>query len=109
MLIARAPVRLSFAGGGTDLPAYYLKHGGAVVSTTLDKYFYVFLNVSGDDTIQITSHDEGDRIADPDVVRDENFSEGNLHFSCSIEDRVGRGLLTESIIDSEHNTATLKI
>ncbi len=57
MLIARAPVRLSFAGGGTDLPAYYLKHGGAVVSTTLDKYFYVFLNVSGDDTIQITSSD----------------------------------------------------
>ncbi len=57
MLIARAPVRLSFAGGGTDLPAYYMKHGGAVVSTTLDKYFYVFLNVSGDDTIQITSSD----------------------------------------------------
>ena len=57
MLIARAPVRLSFAGGGTDLPAYYLKHGGAVVSTTLDKYFYVFLNVSGDDAIQITSSD----------------------------------------------------
>jgi D-glycero-alpha-D-manno-heptose-7-phosphate kinase len=57
MLIARAPVRLSFAGGGTDLPAYYMKHGGAVVSTTLDKYFYVFLNVSGDDAIQITSSD----------------------------------------------------
>lgn len=57
MLIARAPVRLSFAGGGTDLPAYYEKHGGAVVSTTLDKYFYVFLNVSGDETIQITSSD----------------------------------------------------
>ncbi|MDE3088985.1 MAG: GHMP kinase [Chloroflexota bacterium] len=57
MLIARAPVRLSFAGGGTDLPAYYEKYGGAVVSTTLDKYFYVFLNVSGDDTIQITSSD----------------------------------------------------
>jgi D-glycero-alpha-D-manno-heptose-7-phosphate kinase len=57
MLIARAPVRLSFAGGGTDLPSYYIKHGGAVVSTTLDKYFYVFLNVSGDDTIQITSSD----------------------------------------------------
>lgn len=57
MLIARAPVRLSFAGGGTDLPAYFTKYGGAVVSTTLDKYFYVFLNVSGDETIQITSSD----------------------------------------------------
>ena len=57
MLIARAPLRLSFAGGGTDLPAYYNQYGGAVVSTSLDKYFYVFLNVSGDDTIQITSSD----------------------------------------------------
>jgi D-glycero-alpha-D-manno-heptose-7-phosphate kinase len=57
MLIARAPLRLSFAGGGTDLPAYYNQYGGAVVSTSLDKYFYVFLNVSGGDTIQITSSD----------------------------------------------------
>lgn len=57
MLIARAPVRISFAGGGTDLPAYYLRYGGAVVSTTIDKYFYVFLNVNADETIQITSSD----------------------------------------------------
>jgi D-glycero-alpha-D-manno-heptose-7-phosphate kinase len=57
MLITRSPVRISFAGGGTDLPAYYLNHGGAVVSTAIDKYFYVFLNVNGDDTIQITSSD----------------------------------------------------
>lgn len=35
------PQRLSFAGGGTDLPDFYLKHGGAVVSTTIDKYIYV--------------------------------------------------------------------
>jgi len=57
MLIARAPVRLSLAGGGTDLPAYYLRHGGAVVSTTIDKYFYVILTVNADETIQITSSD----------------------------------------------------
>lgn len=57
MLIARAPVRISFAGGGTDLPAYYSQYGGAVVSTSIDKYFYVFLNVSADDAIQITSSD----------------------------------------------------
>lgn len=57
MLIARAPVRLSLAGGGTDLPAYYLRHGGAVVSTTIDKYFYAILTVNADETIQITSSD----------------------------------------------------
>jgi D-glycero-alpha-D-manno-heptose-7-phosphate kinase len=57
MLITRAPVRISFAGGGTDLPAYYTKFGGAVVSTSIDKYFYVFLNVTTDDAVQITSSD----------------------------------------------------
>jgi len=57
MLITRAPVRISFAGGGTDLPAYSARYGGAVVSTTIDKYFYVFLNVGADDAIQITSSD----------------------------------------------------
>lgn len=57
MLITRAPVRISFAGGGTDLPAYYSQYGGAVVSTSIDKYFYVFLNVNADDAIQITSSD----------------------------------------------------
>ncbi len=57
MLIARAPVRISFAGGGTDLPSYYLRYGGMVVSATIDKYFYVFLTVNKGETIQIMSSD----------------------------------------------------
>jgi D-glycero-alpha-D-manno-heptose-7-phosphate kinase len=57
MLIARAPVRISLAGGGTDLPAYYEQFGGVVLNTTIDKYFYVFLNVLDRDTVQISSSD----------------------------------------------------
>jgi D-glycero-alpha-D-manno-heptose-7-phosphate kinase len=57
MLIARAPVRISLAGGGTDLPSYYREFGGLVVSTTIDKYFYVFVNLRGADAAQITSSD----------------------------------------------------
>jgi D-glycero-alpha-D-manno-heptose-7-phosphate kinase len=57
MLIARAPVRVSFFGGGTDLPAYYNRHGGAVLSTTIDKYVYVILNISERNALQITSSD----------------------------------------------------
>ena len=34
-------MRISFAGGGSDLPSYYTKHGGAVLSTTIDKYIYI--------------------------------------------------------------------
>jgi D-glycero-alpha-D-manno-heptose-7-phosphate kinase len=57
MLIARSPVRISFGGGGTDIPAFYEKHGGAVLSTTIDRYVYVMLNVSTSPTLQITSSD----------------------------------------------------
>ncbi|MGE3911951.1 MAG: GHMP kinase [Chloroflexota bacterium] len=57
MLIARAPVRVSLAGGGTDLPAYYLEHGGLVVSTSIDKYVYIMVTLTGADSVQISSSD----------------------------------------------------
>jgi len=41
MIITRTPFRISFFGGGTDFPAWYREHGGAVLSTTIDKYCYV--------------------------------------------------------------------
>jgi D-glycero-alpha-D-manno-heptose-7-phosphate kinase len=41
MIISRTPFRISFFGGGTDYPAWYLKHGGAVLATTIDKYCYI--------------------------------------------------------------------
>ncbi|MCL4540832.1 MAG: GHMP kinase [Chloroflexi bacterium] len=57
MLIVRAPLRISFAGGGTDLPAYYEHYGGAVISTTIDKYFYVVVEADGIRSLQVTSAD----------------------------------------------------
>lgn len=44
MLISRAPVRISFFGGGTDYPEYFLEHGGAVLSTAIDKFSYVTIS-----------------------------------------------------------------
>ena len=38
MIITRTPFRVSFAGGGSDLPNYYEKYGGAVLSTAINKY-----------------------------------------------------------------------
>jgi len=45
MIIARTPFRVSFLGGGTDYPAWYRKHGGAVLTTTIDKYCYIMCRV----------------------------------------------------------------
>jgi len=41
MIISRTPYRISFFGGGTDYPAWYRQHGGAVLATTIDKYCYL--------------------------------------------------------------------
>jgi D-glycero-alpha-D-manno-heptose-7-phosphate kinase len=57
MLIVRSPVRISFGGGGTDLPAYYQQYGGAVLSTAINKYFYTTLGRRSDQCIQIISSD----------------------------------------------------
>lgn len=44
MIITRTPLRVSFCGGGTDLPSYYLQEQGAVVSTSINKYVYITIN-----------------------------------------------------------------
>jgi D-glycero-alpha-D-manno-heptose-7-phosphate kinase len=41
MIISRTPFRISFFGGGTDYPAWYRKHSGAVLAATIDKYCYI--------------------------------------------------------------------
>ena len=44
MIITRTPFRVSFAGGGSDLPNYYEKYGGAVLSTAINKYVYLSMH-----------------------------------------------------------------
>ncbi len=48
LVMTRTPLRVSFAGGGTDLPDFYEQHGGAVVSTAINHYIYVTLKRHGD-------------------------------------------------------------
>ena len=44
MIISRTPFRISFAGGGSDLPSFYRKEAGAVLSTSIDKYMYIAIH-----------------------------------------------------------------
>ena len=54
MIISRTPLRLSFVGGGTDLPAYYNHAHGGVVSATIDKYIYITVNPKFDGRYRIS-------------------------------------------------------
>jgi D-glycero-alpha-D-manno-heptose-7-phosphate kinase len=56
---ASAPLRISFVGGGTDFPHYYERHGGAVVSATVDHAAHVILSPRKDRRVRIRSLDLG--------------------------------------------------
>src|ERR1700691_1217467 len=45
MVIVQTPFRISFFGGGTDYPAWFREHGGAVLATSIDKYIYTSVRV----------------------------------------------------------------
>jgi D-glycero-alpha-D-manno-heptose-7-phosphate kinase len=53
MILAKAPFRISFAGGGSDLPEFYRRHTGVVVSTTIDKSMYIAVHPYFHDKIRI--------------------------------------------------------
>ncbi|MDP8247384.1 MAG: hypothetical protein P9M00_04555 [Candidatus Tritonobacter lacicola] len=44
MIITRTPMRITLGGGGTDLPSYYSKYGGALVSAAINKYMFIYVN-----------------------------------------------------------------
>jgi D-glycero-alpha-D-manno-heptose-7-phosphate kinase len=54
MILARAPMRISLGGGGTDLPSYYSRYGGFILSAAINKYVYIYVNrPSADDYIRV--------------------------------------------------------
>ena len=59
LIRARAPLRVSFAGGGTDVSPYTEEHGGAVLSTTIDHYAYVQLEPVDGPEITMRDRDSG--------------------------------------------------
>ncbi|MCL6090042.1 MAG: kinase [Candidatus Thermoplasmatota archaeon] len=55
MIMSRTPLRITFVGGGTDIPSYYREHGpGAVVSASINKYIYVAVNKKFDSKIRVS-------------------------------------------------------
>ena len=54
MIVTKTPLRMSFVGGGSDLPVFYRKYGGAVVSTAINKFVYITVNQKFDNRIRIS-------------------------------------------------------
>lgn len=68
MIISQTPLRVSFLGGGSDLPAYYRRHGGAVLSTTIEQSVYITVSRKFDDAVRI-SYSQTEEVAHASEVK----------------------------------------
>ncbi len=66
MILTRTPLRISIGGGGTDLPSYYRRVGGTVLSAAIDKYVYLAVNATFTDDylLKYSVHERVKRVAD---------------------------------------------
>ena len=75
MIITRTPFRVSFCGGGTDLPDYYRKSGGCVVSTSIDKYIYITVAKSFHRNLTTLKYSTVEIVDDLDFIKHPIFRE----------------------------------
>jgi D-glycero-alpha-D-manno-heptose-7-phosphate kinase len=92
MIISRTPLRISFVGGGSDLPAFYHQEGGAVLSTTINKYIYITVNPKFDDKIR-ASYSQTEIVSHVDDLKHELIREALKLV------RIDRGIEITSISD----------
>jgi D-glycero-alpha-D-manno-heptose-7-phosphate kinase len=120
MIISRTPFRISFFGGGTDYPAWYRKHGGAVLATAIDKYCYLtcrFLPPFFEHKIRlvyskIESCQNIDEIAHPavrEILRHLNMDRGvEIHHDGDLPARSGMGTSSSFTVGLLHALYALK-
>jgi D-glycero-alpha-D-manno-heptose-7-phosphate kinase len=118
MIISRTPFRISFFGGGTDYPAWYKKHGGAVLATTIDKFLYLtsrYLPPFFEHRIRIVygkveTCQTREQIAHPvvrEVLRYLDIRRGvEIHYDADLPGRSGMGsssVFTVSLLHALHS------
>lgn len=104
MIITRTPLRISFFGGGTDLPDFYRKYGGEVISTTINKYLYITCRhmppfwdykhrfVYGSNTELVSEIDDIDHPSIRETLRFLDIDYGvDMHYNTDIPARSGIG------------------
>lgn len=75
MIISRAPFRVSFCGGGSDIPSFYTKYGGCVLSTSIRKYVYLSANKAfNKDTITL-KYSQTEEVKDPNEIQHKIFKQ----------------------------------
>jgi D-glycero-alpha-D-manno-heptose-7-phosphate kinase len=69
MILARAPLRITLGGGGTDLPSYYSKHGGFILSAAINKYVYIYVNRPAADNLLRVKYSRYEQVSSVDEIQ----------------------------------------
>jgi D-glycero-alpha-D-manno-heptose-7-phosphate kinase len=69
MILSRAPYRISLGGGGTDLPSYYSRHGGFVLSAAINKYLCIYVNRPAASNLIRLAYSRVEQAASPDEIQ----------------------------------------
>ena len=69
MILTRTPFRISFVGGGTDLPSFYHQHEGCVLSTTINKYMYIVLHPTFNEQDTIVKYNKTEIVQDVNNIQ----------------------------------------
>jgi len=120
MIISRTPFRISFFGGGTDYPAWYAEHGGAVLATTIDKYCYIscrrlppfFEHKSRIAYSKIENLKEGEEFEHPSARETLKFMKVNegveIHHDADLPARTGLGTSSSFTVGLLHTLYALQ-
>ena len=120
MVICRTPVRISFFGGGTDYPEWYLYNGGQVLSTTINKYTYIncryllpyFTNKYRFTYSKIENVKSIDEIEHPLIkgcIKFLNIKQGlEIHYDAELPARSGLGTSSSFAVGLLNSLCTLK-
>ena len=73
MIISRAPFRVSFCGGGSDIPSFYEKYGGCVLSCSIRKYVYIALHPSFDKKTITLKYSKTEEVSSFDEIEHKYF------------------------------------
>ncbi len=74
MIITRTPFRISFAGGGSDLPDFYEKYGGCVLSTSINRYCYISIHPYFNEQDTMLKYSESELVEDLSQIRHKIFN-----------------------------------
>ena len=84
MILTKTPLRVSFFGGGSDLPEFYegTSFTGAVLSTTVDVHTYIALNTSARQRVKVC-YDEIEVVKDSSLLKHDRVRESLLQFNIN--------------------------